>query len=99
VSLQAESHGEEIFVITGDDIKSDPLTDYIHAHAPHLASEVAEDTPLLEQGLLDSLGLMKLIAFLERRYRLVVPEEEITPDNFRSLASIRKLIASLTAGG
>jgi acyl carrier protein len=76
---------------------SDPLTEYIRAHAPHLASEVAEDTPLLEQGLLDSLGLMKLVAFLEHRYQLVVPEEEITPDNFRSLAAIRKLIDSLGA--
>lgn len=76
---------------------SDPLTEYIRTHAPHLASEVTKDTPLLEQGLLDSLGLMKLIAFLERRYRLVVPEKEITPDNFRTLASIQKLIDSLSA--
>jgi acyl carrier protein len=53
---------------------------------------------LLEQGLLDSLDLMKLIAFLERRYLLVVPEEEITPANFRSLAAIRTLIDSLNAG-
>lgn len=75
---------------------SDPLTEYICAHAPHLASEVTADTPLLEQGLLDSLGLMKLIAFLERRYRLSVPEQEITPENFRSLATIRKLIESLS---
>ncbi|MBO0800269.1 MAG: acyl carrier protein [Blastocatellia bacterium] len=74
---------------------SDPLTEYICTHAPHLASEVTEDTPLLEQGLLDSLSLMKLIAFLERQYRLMVPEEEITPDNFKSLATIRRLIDSL----
>ena len=73
----------------------DPLADFIHTHAPHLASEVTEDTPLLEQGLLDSLGLMRLVAFLERQYHLVVPEEQIIPRNFRSLASIRKLIDNL----
>ncbi|HYP30023.1 MAG TPA: acyl carrier protein [Blastocatellia bacterium] len=77
---------------------SDLLAEYIRTHAPHLASEVTEDTPLLEQGLLDSLGLMKLIAFLEHRHQLVVPEEEITPDNFRSLGAIRKLIESLSDG-
>jgi|GraSoiStandDraft_4_1057263.scaffolds.fasta_scaffold3773335_1 acyl carrier protein len=75
---------------------SDPLAEYIRTHAPHLASEVYEDTPLLEQGLLDSLGLMKLIAFLEHNYRFVVPEEEITPDNFKSLATIRRLIDNLS---
>jgi acyl carrier protein len=75
---------------------SDPLTEYIRTHAPHLASGVSEETPLLEQGLLDSLALMKLVAFLERQYRLAVPDEEIVPDNFRSLATIRKLIDSLS---
>jgi acyl carrier protein len=85
-------------LITEDETELDPITEYICIHAPHLASEITQDTPLLEQGLLDSLDLMKLIAFLERRYLLVVPEEEITPANFRSLAAIRTLIDSLNAG-
>jgi acyl carrier protein len=76
----------------------DTLSEYILAHAPHLASGVGEDTPLLEQGLLDSLGLVKLIAFLERRHRLVVPDESLTPENFRTLGAIRKLIESLGSG-
>jgi acyl carrier protein len=77
-------------------VMSDPLTEYIRLYAPHLAADVNEDTLLLEQGLLDSLGLMKLVAFLERQYHLVVPEEEITSENFKSLASIRKLIDGLS---
>lgn len=76
---------------------SDPLTEFAHVHAPQLTAGVSEDTPLLEQGLLDSLGLMKLIAFLEKQYRLVVPDEEITPDNFKTLGTIRKLIHGLSA--
>lgn len=75
----------------------DPLIEYIQTHAPHLASEVTEETPLLEEGLLDSLGLMTLVAFLERRYKLLVPEEQITPNNFRNLAAIRALIGRLSA--
>lgn len=78
-------------------VNTDPLTEYICTHAPHLTSEVTEETPLLEQGLLDSLGLMTLVAFLERRYKLAVPEEQITPDNFRNLAAIRSLIDRLNA--
>lgn len=78
---------------------ADPLTEYIRDHAPHLASGVTDETPLLEQGLLDSLALMRLIAFLERRYGLELPEEEITPENFGTLSSIRELIATLAAEG
>lgn len=74
---------------------SDPLTEFIHTHAPQLANEITDETPLLEQGLLDSLELMKLIAFLERRYNLVLPEEKITQENFKNLASIRALIETL----
>jgi acyl carrier protein len=81
--------------MSDENANSDPLAEYIRTHAPHLASEVNEDTPLLEQGLLDSLGLMTLVAFLEHRYKLAVPEEQITPNNFRSLAAIRGLIARL----
>lgn len=82
--------------MANESMHSDPLTEFIHTHAPHLASEVTEDTSLLDQGLLDSLSLMKLVAFLEHRYRLVVPESEITAANFRSLAAIRRMIENLS---
>ena len=78
-----------------ENVSIDPLTDYIRTHAPHLAAEVTEETPLLEHGLLDSLGLMTLVAFLERRYQLALPEDQITLNNFRNLASIRQLIDRL----
>lgn len=84
-------------MISSDNVELDPLTEYIHTYAPHLASEVTEDTPLLELGLLDSLDLIKLIAFLERRYHIVVPEEDIISDNFRNLVAIRTLIDRITA--
>jgi acyl carrier protein len=82
--------------MANESMHSDPLTEFIHAHAPHLASEVTEDTLLLDQGLLDSLSLMKLVAFLEHQYRLVVPENQITAANFRSLATIRRMIENLS---
>jgi acyl carrier protein len=77
-----------------ENVNTDPLTDYIRTHAPHLAAEVTEETPLLETGLLDSLNLMTLVAFLERRYQLAVPENQITPTNFKNLASNRQQIDS-----
>lgn len=78
-----------------ENVNTDPLTDYIRTHAPHLGAEVTEETPLLENGLLDSLNLMTLVAFLERRYQFVLPEDQITPNNFRNLAAIRQLIDRL----
>jgi acyl carrier protein len=76
---------------------ADPLTDFIESHAPHLHGSVTEDTPLLEERLLDSLLLMSLIAFLERRYAIAIPDEEIVPEHFSTLRNIRALIAKHTS--
>jgi acyl carrier protein len=77
-------------------IMTDPLTDFFQNSASHLQIEVTEDTPLLDQGLLDSLLLMNLIAFLERKYGIEVPDAVVVPENFENLRSIRLLIARLS---
>ena len=66
-----------------------------------LLSEVALDlgrkslTPdedLLEQGIVDSLGLMKLIVYMEETFRIKISDEDIIPENFKSLNSMANLI-------
>lgn len=47
---------------------------------------------LLEQGIIDSLGLMKLITFMEQAFHLQVNDEEIIPENFQCLKNMVKLI-------
>jgi acyl carrier protein len=47
---------------------------------------------LLEQGIIDSLGLMKLITFMEQAFHLQVNDEEIIPENFQCLNNMVKLI-------
>jgi acyl carrier protein len=50
------------------------------------------DEDLLEQGIIDSLGLMKLIAFMEETFGIKIIDEEIIPENFQSLASMVSLV-------
>jgi len=45
------------------------------------------------QGVLDSLDLIALVAALEARYNMFVDVEEMVPENFRSLAAIKTLLA------
>lgn len=47
---------------------------------------------LLEQGIIDSLGLMKLIDFLERTFSIRISDEEIVPENFQCLNSMVHLV-------
>jgi acyl carrier protein len=47
---------------------------------------------LLERGIIDSLGVMRLIAFLEKTYGVEVADQDIVPENFQDLNAISNFI-------
>jgi len=49
---------------------------------------LGEDDSLLERGILDSTGVMELVAFLEKTYEILVDDEELDPENLDSIARI-----------
>jgi acyl carrier protein len=57
------------------------------------ASELDLEHDLLADGLIDSLGVLKLIAWIEERFDLAVGDDDLDPDNFRSIAAIDTFIA------
>lgn len=52
------------------------------------ASQLQNDTLLFEQGVIDSLKVIDLIAFLETETDSEIPDELITLDSFRTIESI-----------
>jgi acyl carrier protein len=48
---------------------------------------------LLAKGIVDSHGVMELVAFLEERYGISVRDEDLTPENFESVARIDEFVA------
>lgn len=50
----------------------------------------AED--LLEQGIIDSLGILKLVTFLEESQGIKIDDEDIVPENFQSLNSMVRFV-------
>lgn len=57
---------------------------------------ISNDTLLLE-GILDSLGLMQLVAFLEEEFSIEVADEDVTADHFRTVADIERLVSQTVA--
>jgi len=43
-------------------------------------------------GLLDSLGIMRVVSFCEETYGIQVPDTEILPEHFENISSIANLI-------
>jgi len=58
----------------------------------HLEDEVS----LFEAGVVDSMGVMELISFLEEEFDLRVADREITEENLGSLRSIARYVSSKT---
>jgi acyl carrier protein len=59
------------------------------------ADSLAADYDLLAGGVLDSLGLLKVIVWLEDRFDVVIDDVEIEPDNFRTVAAINAFVRSV----
>ena len=51
------------------------------------------DDPLISSGILDSMGLLRLIAFLEQQIGLTIDDGEVVPENFESLRAIHAFLA------
>jgi acyl carrier protein len=49
-------------------------------------------------GVIDSITLLELIDFLERKYHIEIPVEMITPENFDTLAGISQSVLTLKKG-
>ena len=55
---------------------------------------LSNDTSLMREGIIDSTGVLELVAFLHERYGVEVADEEIVPDN---LDTVNKLIRFVQA--
>jgi acyl carrier protein len=61
------------------------------------AATLRDDASLIESGIVDSTGVLEVIAFLERRYAIQVGDDEIVPENLDSVARIAEFVARKTA--
>lgn len=51
-----------------------------------------DDQPLIESGIVDSLGVLKMLAFLDETFGFDLASEEIKLDNFKSVRTICELL-------
>ncbi|MEO1789599.1 MAG: acyl carrier protein [Pseudomonadota bacterium] len=58
---------------------------------------VGDDENLLLSGLIDSLGVFELIAFLEKSFGLTIPLDEVVLENFTSIDTIDAYVATKQA--
>ncbi|GAA2481784.1 acyl carrier protein [Winogradskya humida] len=55
---------------------------------------VTDETPLIQERILDSLSLLGLVARLEQELGVVVHDADILPDNFGSIRQIHTFVST-----
>ena len=58
---------------------------------------IGDDASLIDNGVIDSLGIFQLVSFLEQSYGVRVRDEEIVLENFRSLNAIEEFLVAKLA--
>ena len=53
---------------------------------------LASSDSLLERGIIDSTGVLELVAFLGQTYPVTILDEELVPDNLDSINNLVKFI-------
>lgn len=61
-------------------------------------SALGNDDSFLETGLIDSTGVLELIAFLEERFAIHVADEEMIPENLDSIARVAHFVHGKVKG-
>jgi len=52
-----------------------------------------DSSPLLESGILDSLGVLDLVAFVEQEFAITVSDDELLPENFQTVSQLAAFVA------
>ncbi|MFK5954240.1 MAG: acyl carrier protein, partial [Desulfobacterium sp.] len=58
--------------------------------------ELKDDTSFLEEGIIDSTGVLELIEFLEEKFNITINDDEIIPENLDSLNNLDNFMLKLT---
>lgn len=68
------------------DIVSERIGKFILEHFPTARKRgVRRDEQLIESGVIDSLGVLDIVEYMEREFKITISDEELVPENFRTI--------------
>lgn len=73
------------------------IEEFIRTHFEVVADDpyLSDSINLWEEGYIDSIGIVELVAFLESNFSIELPEAMLFSPNFASIAGLTKIVESL----
>ena len=83
---------------TPDSIKNELKDFIVRAYLKRRNAVLGDDVSFLGEGIVDSIGVIELVAFIQKRYKIKVQVSEIIPANLDTLNNLERFITKkLTA--
>lgn len=60
-------------------------------------ADLADDDSLIERGIIDSMGVLELVTFVESEFDIVLEDDEVAGDNFESIETLAAFVTSKLA--
>ncbi len=73
------------------------LREFLETEFPNQGVELNEDTDLLREWFVDSLGIIETVLFIEKAFAVNVSRADINGANFKSIATLSAYIAARLA--
>jgi acyl carrier protein len=65
------------------------LTNYIETElAKGRKTNIQPSDDLLSEGIIDSLGILQLVGFIEEQFHIVIADEDVVLENFQSISAL-----------
>jgi acyl carrier protein len=72
---------------------NESLRQFILEHFPSARRRpLGELDPLLQSGIIDSLGVLDVVTFIEEEFKVTVDDQDLTPENFQSISQIAAFV-------
>lgn len=82
----------EINMVEIESVKT-KVVEHILSSSFNEKSKIEEDTMIFKEGILDSMGLMTLITFLEEEFGIATQDTDLVEENFETITAITNFVS------
>lgn len=68
------------------------ISAFIQEELGYDLGRVEPHTDLIEHGIIDSMSFLRLVCFIEETFQIEVRDEDLIPDNFRSISALENFV-------
>jgi len=77
--------------ISDDDAKQN-IRSYLATSCFTDITQIQDDSSFMSMGVLDSVGFLEMVAFLEHAFEVKIEDDELIPENMDSISNILRFL-------